>query len=106
MHAAKRETEYFGSKTPSTDRIVFLYQTVCCTPDEGSLCSRNRGIILDKQGVLAKCDTFHTQNVKRFTFFPQARSVSPGNLIWRLGDLLDRRKKILTFPFAISDNSK
>jgi hypothetical protein len=63
------------------------------TRDKGQRPLRNRGIFLDKHWVSPRCETFHTQNVKRFTFFPQARLVSP----WNASDA--ERSSKLNLPF-------
>jgi hypothetical protein len=64
-------------KIPSTNLDFTCDQTALHTPDKGHLPLRYVPIFLGKHCVLTKCETFHTQNVKRFTFFPQGEKFSP-----------------------------
>jgi hypothetical protein len=73
-------THEVESRTPklhSTNHEFIFDQTWVRTRDKGHLPLRNVWIFLDKHGLLANCETFHTQNVKRFTFFPQGVWFSP-----------------------------
>jgi hypothetical protein len=73
-------THKVESMTPelhSTDHELILDQTGVGTRDKGYLPLRNVSVFLDKHGLLRNCETFHTQNVKRFTFFPQGVWFSP-----------------------------
>jgi hypothetical protein len=69
--------EYFFGKIPSTNLGFTCDQSGYNVRDKDQIPLRNRGVFLDKHWVSTKCETFHTQNVKRFTFFPQGKKLSP-----------------------------
>jgi hypothetical protein len=71
------KVEYLCPKTHSTNPGFICDQCGARTRDKVDLPLRNVPFFLDKHRLLAKCETFHTQNVKRFTFFPQGQKFSP-----------------------------